>query len=70
MAIPTKCPQCGKGPSWDTSGASNFIPHSEKPERGQKPHITWSRGMFVTLFVCRNCSHVVFVKDVYDKDLV
>jgi len=49
MAIPRKCPQCGKN-NWVTSKDSHFLPKAVK-NREQKFDINLKEGMFVRSFV-------------------
>jgi len=68
MTIPIKCPQCGKK-NWKASGNSHFLPRAIKHKHDEKFDINLTSGLFVRSFVCRTCSNVVLVKEVYDTDL-
>jgi len=67
MAIPTKCPQCGKN-NFAMLNDSHFIPKAVK-NREQKFDVNLQEGIFVRSFVCKTCYGVVFVKEVYAKEL-
>ena len=68
MAIPTKCPQCGKN-QWITSGTSHLLSKAVKHKDDGKFEISTAKGLVVRAFVCKNCSNVVLVKETYDAEL-